>query len=140
MITQSFKSKRAPSFPSYMPAKETSDNKPWYSPQEIAAAAARKITPAEYIRRDNIVKELATACPLQTGDTAYPHDKKGYHLYGACIVVGICRSYKDFSLDEEWPKNDNPFIVSFSSLNNRKDIFLCTSNYLTKRNTHLETC
>jgi len=136
MIVQSFNSKRAPKY-TYIPATNT---KPWYTAQEYAAARARNISPEEYVRRDKVVKELATACPFQTGDTAYPHDKKGYEEYGVCVVIGICRSYKDFNVDEEWPKNDNPYILSFAPMNDRKNIVMCTSNYLTKRNTHLEVC
>jgi len=133
MIEQSFPSKRVITLPHQQESK-------FYTPAEYAQAHARKITVAEFVRRDDLVKKLSTECPLQTGDTAYPANKKGYEEYGAVIVVGITRSYKDFANDTTWPKNDNPMIVTFAPMNDRKSHVFCTSNYLVKKNPHMAVC
>ena len=141
MIVQSFPSKRKPKYTGYLPPVTQQQQGPaWYTAQEYAQAKARGITTDEFVRRDNIVKQLATECEFQNGDTAYPRDKKGYTEYGAVLIVGICRTYKDFANDHKWPKNDNPMIITFAPLNDRKQHIFCTTNYLSKKNPHLVTC
>ncbi|CAB4240664.1 hypothetical protein UFOVP39_40 [uncultured Caudovirales phage] len=132
MIEQSFKSKRV--LPVYVPFTVN------YSPNDYAQAHARDMSVVEYVRRDNMIKRLATECPFQAGDTAYPDQKKGYETYGAVIIVGICRTYKDFSNDSEWPKSDNPMIITFAPIKNRNEHVFCTTNYLVKKNPHLVMC
>jgi hypothetical protein len=106
----------------------------WYTPQEHQQAAMRSITPEEYRRRDDIVREQSNQVKLQTGDTAYPHNKEGYEKYGSCIVVGITRSYKEFPVTEKWKKNDMPYVMSFRPLTgpDKNSIILCTHQYLVK--------
>jgi hypothetical protein len=137
MIVKSFASKRTKPIISYLPQPA---NPAWYTAAEYAQAKARNISVEEYVRRDKIVQKLATECPYQTGDTAYPSFKKDYMLYGAVLIVGVTRSYKDFSHDHDWPKNDNPMIVTFAPLNDRKQHIFCTTNYLVKKNPYLVTC
>lgn len=102
-------------------------------------AALKKVTVAEYSRRDKIIKDLVQALgPLNYGDTAYPKNKQEYEKYGGLMILGVVHSYKEFN--EEWPKNDNPMIVSFYPMNDRSQVINCTTNYLTKRNEHLAIC
>jgi hypothetical protein len=139
MITQTFASKRPK--PTYWPTTyTTTPTAKYFTPQEIAQAELRNIEPAEYVRRDNVVKRLASMCKLKAGDTCYPSTKDGYEKYGACFVVGVCRSLKDFSVDSKWPKNDTPMIVSFASQKNPGQHMICTHHYMEHRNLHSVTC
>jgi hypothetical protein len=112
----------------------------YFTALEVNQATLRGITPEEFVRRNSIVQALASKVPLRPGDTAYPDNKKGYQQYGACMVVGVCRSYKDFSIDDDWPENDCPMIVTFAPLNNRGSHIHCTYHYLVPKNPHLVTC
>jgi hypothetical protein len=132
MIEQTFESKRKQV---YQPA-EPIDNTaimPWFSEREKYQAKMRGITPAEYIRREQVVKDLFTACPYSANDTVYPSDPKEFKRYGAVRVLGICASYMMIDKDETWPKNDNPLIVTFQPLSNPKNTMFCTVNFLDKK-------
>jgi len=140
MIQQHFPSKRTivtSALPYQMTANKSDDV--IYSPEEIKQAKLRKITPAEYMRRNALVQKLSTECGMQTGDTAYPSIKKDYDEYGMVVVVGVSRSYKDFSYDHVW-KNDNPMVVTFAPLKNRSQHVFCTSNYLAKKDPFAVVC
>jgi len=106
----------------------------WYSPQEHQQALMRGIKVEEYRRRDDIIREQSNKVKLQTGDTAYPTEQKGFNKYGAVIIVGISRSYKEFPVNDEWRENDMPFVVSFRPLTGKDkgSHILCTYNYLGK--------
>ena len=140
MIYETFQSKRKVFGYPYTAIGKPTEVKPWYTPVEVAQATQRGLTPAEYVRRDMLVKQLALECPYNAGDTAYPSEKKEYEEYGAVFIVGIAQSYKDFEPDHKWPKNDNPMIVTFAPLKNRGTHIFCTTNFLQRTNTHLETC
>lgn len=135
MIEQTFASKRV--------IKPTPITKlPWYpsTPPNIKALAdAKGISIAEYLRRDKIVQELSATVKLKSGDTAFPVPAKGYADYGACIVVGLCKTYKDFSTDGHW-NDDNPMIITFASIAKRGQHIFCTADYLVHRNPHTTTC
>lgn len=137
MIQKSFQSKRP--VPVYQPPAHNYGT-PWYSPKEIALATARKITPAEYVRRDNIIKELYGKCTFDTGDIMFPDDPKGYAEYGPVLIIGVCQSYSDFAPGDKWPKNDNPMIVTFCPVSNKSQHVFCTVNYLTDKNPIVESC
>ena len=107
---------------------------------EINQAQARGITPEEFVRRNNIVQTLASRVALRPGDTAYPDSKAGYQKYGACMVIGVCRSYKDFAFDDNWPENDCPYVITFAPMNDRGSHIHCTYHYLVHRNPHILTC
>lgn len=140
MIYDTFESKRKTFHYPYQHITKQPDNKPWYTPIEVAQATQRGITPAEYVRRDQLVKSLVLECEYKSGDTAYPCHKKDYEKYGAVFIIGLTRSYKDFETNHVWPKNDNPMIVTFAPLNDRGTHIFCTTNFLQHRNPHLETC
>lgn len=138
MITQTYDAKTKVVYP-FIPTLLT-HTPTQFSPQDLAQAKARDISPEEYVRRNNIIKNLSDQVKLRPGDTAYPDSKAGYQKYGACIVIGICRSYKDFGFDETWPENDCPYIITFAPLNDRKSHIHCTYHYLVAKNPHLVTC
>lgn len=110
----------------------------WYSPQEHQQATLRGISPEEYVRRNRIVEQLANDFKMQTGDTCYPITASDYEKYGACMVVGITRTYKEIPPTEPWRKGDNPFLIQFKPSTDRNQVHMCTTNYLSKTNPHLE--
>jgi hypothetical protein len=111
-----------------------------FTAHEVHQAKVRGITPEEYVRRNNIVQGLSAQVRLRPGDTAYPESKAGYQKYGACLVIGVCHSYKDFSFDDKWPDNDCPYVVTFTPLGNREIHMHCTHHYLVAKNPHILTC
>lgn len=142
MIEQYYPSKHKPKPVLFLPQQQqthSSANQEWYTADETKQALLRKLTPAEYLRRDNLIRKLSNECPVQVGDTAYPTIEKDYKLYDIVQVVGVARSYKDLELDHVW-KNDNPMIVTFHPLKDRQTTVFCTANYLSKRNTFEVVC
>lgn len=147
MIAETFLSKRPAAhkyWPATYPAPVNLTPQPkeptHFTAHEIHQAKARGIEPAEFVRRNNIIKTLAEKVRFKPGDTCFPETKAGYTKYGACMIVGVCRGYKDFAFDAEWPENDFPMIVTFTPLNDRKSHIHCTWNYLVSKNPHLVTC
>ena len=79
-------------------------------------------------RRSAIVQKLAEECTYKEGDlvsTIKPSDSDAR-------VLRICREYIHMGKDEEWPKSDNPFLVTAQYVNSNT-IFNCTINYLQKK-------
>lgn len=126
-------------FPSKRPKKITVTvlNPPWYSPMDHQQAHSRKIDVAEFIRRDNIIREMWRICQWRNGDTGFPINKKDYEKYGVFIVTGVMSTYRDTAYGHEWPKSDNPMIVTIKSLKAPSQILFCTPEWLTKQNPHL---
>jgi hypothetical protein len=126
-------------YPSKRPVKAVTyhSNQPWYAPMDYQQAQARKITPAEFLRRDSIVREMFRTCAWRNGDTGFPSNKKDYEKYGVFIVIGVLSTYRDTSYDHEWPKSDNPMIVTIKSLKDPTQIMFCTPAWLEKKNPHL---
>lgn len=110
------------------------------TPFELHQASQRNITVEEYRRRDRIVKDEAGKANILVGERCYPVTKKDYEKYGALVVLGVCRLYSDFAIDDEWPKNDNPFIYTLAPMEDRTKSFFCTRNWVTKNNNHLNAC
>lgn len=115
-------------------------NTPFYSPKELAQATARGITPAEYCRRDALIKQLFLDCPYDKGDIVFPASFKDFLKYGAVRIVGVCQTYSDFSFDTKWSPKDNPMIVTFAPTKDTEHIMLCTTNYLSITEPTEETC
>ena len=134
MITQTFPSKRpAPAHP-IIPFGQ---NGLWYTPQEIQQANLRKITPMEYVRRDKIITKMYLSVDWRIGDTCFPVDVKDYEKYGGFMVTGLLSSYKDLAFDHEWPKNDQPMILTLKAMKS-KTVMFCTPGWIQKQNTHLK--
>lgn len=136
MIEQFFESKRPKKsyFPTHYPVQQGN----YFTATEHAEARLREITVAEYRRRDKLILDAANACRLETGDKAYPIDAKKYEKYGMCTIIYVVRTYKDMGKAEEWPKNDNPFIIGFRPATMPNDTILCTNGFLDKENRHLK--
>ncbi|MDE3022289.1 MAG: hypothetical protein KGI54_10550 [Pseudomonadota bacterium] len=107
------------------------------SPSDIWESNKRKITLEEYRRRDTIVRKYASECKLKVGDTCYPVELSDYVEHGAMLITSIVQHYKDFGFSEEWPDNDNPFLISLKSLTNKGAVMFCTTNWVVAKNPHL---
>lgn len=133
MIEQTYPSKRVPLLPPpYV------HNTPWFSPMDYQQAMSRKITPAEFVRRDNIVRAMFRDCKWRPGDTGFPINKKDYEKYGVFVVIGVMTTYRDTSYEHEWPKSDNPMIVTIKSLKDQTQVLFCTPEWVVKKNPHLQ--
>lgn len=111
----------------------------YYSAYDTFLARQMGIEVAEFVRRKNILAKVANDCAFMTGDTAYPASKEEYEQFGAVIILSVARTMKDLGTEYEWPQTDNPMIVTFRPVKSNEHMW-CTTNYLTKRNFHLETC
>lgn len=97
-------------------------------PKEILRATKLRITNAEYSRRDAIVRKAYKDCPFYVGDKVTPDSVEGQKKYGTSTVTGLVSSYFDYG--DDWPKNDNPLIVMFTT-NDGHEAF-STVNYFKK--------
>ncbi len=103
--------------------------------QTMADIRAKKIgiTKEEWIRRDTLIRQQASACKFSFGDTFYPNLKSNFIKYGRCLVTAKVMSYSEIDKDE-WPKTDNPFLITARSLRPDMDdyTYICTTNFLAK--------
>ena len=137
MIEKTYPSKRIVTVPA--PGAPTPGT--YYSVYERSQAELRGISVEEYCRRNTVVQVLSTQCGFYNGETVYPVERDEFELYGQCQIVGVCRNMSDLGLDFKWPENDNPMILTFrSSKPTQKNHIFCTTNFLTKKNTHEVTC
>jgi hypothetical protein len=89
------------------------------------------ISPLEYNRRNELVKKLYMECKYNKGDICVPTNKTiPDNQYGVITVQGVCSTLEEVGVNYEWPKSDNPLIVSFTCTANPKNVTLCTTNYL----------
>lgn len=132
MILETFKSHRKP-----VHHLVTSTKTPRIpGPQDIARAIQFKITPAEFIRRDDIVRQMYLDTQLVVGDWCEPHSEAERTKYGKCQVKKLFRTYHDFPTlqAQEWPEDDMPLIVTAepSIITDDINLILCTPKYLRK--------
>lgn len=80
--------------------------------------------------RDSIVYKLSQSAPYKVGDWVIPIHKEDEEKYGKMEVLHICTSYADLGKDYEWPKNNNPMIVTCKDAQNHH--IFCTVNYVKK--------
>ena len=99
---------------------------PHLLPREVLRATKLKITNAEYLRRDGIIRKHAADCPWNVGDVVTPKSNEGFEKYGECVITAIVNSYLNYD-DDSWPKTDNPMILHFRTKDG-KEAF-ATTNY-----------
>ena len=108
-------------------------------PRDIKDSVAKKVTFAEWERRNAIIKRIAKECSFVVGQVLYPRNKEGLDLYGTCKVLGVCKTYHDFS-EMEWPNDDVPLIIHAESMTRKTGNgyvrFNCTPAYLSEKNIH----
>jgi hypothetical protein len=77
-----------------------------------------KITPEEFVRRDDIIKVAFDACTHKAGDIVIPINAKDFKEYGELRVRGIVKSYFEFSpSDNEWDAGDHAYILTLEQVN-----------------------
>lgn len=95
-----------------------------------------KITPEEFVRRDNIVRQQYLDCILQVGDVCEPVALASRELYGKCTIKKILRTYHDFTTASgiAWPEDDRPMIVEAEpeKKHDGTTLICCTPKYLQK--------
>jgi hypothetical protein len=128
MITQSYKSLRAPL---YLPSKVYTA-RPDHRDRERAKEIG--ITPAEFVRRDTIVRQKWIDCKFHVAELLVPINDKAQERYGNCLVEGICKSYYDFPPGDKWPDDDDPYILLVSPQRGTKDggRIICTADFFKK--------
>jgi hypothetical protein len=80
-------------------------------------------------RRDSIIKEHVKKFPFKEGDIVQPVEPTEFEKYGKLMISKIADSYGKLGKNEEWPSNDNPFIISVYVEKTNSYLF-CTTNYL----------
>jgi hypothetical protein len=101
-------------------------------------ARAFNITPEEFVRRDNIVRQLWLDCQFKPGELVRPKNNEKYEKYGRLHIRGVYKTYHDFSVlaSKEWPENDCPLIISASpdkGIDNN-GLLLCAADSLARFN------
>jgi hypothetical protein len=98
--------------------------------KDLDLAEKRKVSGEEIVRRDNIVRQLWIACKTNVGEYVVPRLVGDREKYGARLLVkGVFRSYHDFPLAEEWPKDNVPYIITLAT---DDGAILCTSDFFAK--------
>ena len=83
----------------------------------------------EKLRRDKIIKDMYSKCKWKPGDFVMPHSEPERHRFGRkCRVSAVARNLIEFG-ENDWPKNDQPMIVSVHIEDTNKNFF-CTPEYL----------
>lgn len=105
-------------------------HKPYIPPQHVDMTSGML---QESLRRDSIIKELAKTCNYKVGDMVKPTDPDSIKVYGSDIYIeSICDSYTKMGVNEVWPPNDCPMIVTAWS-EKTKGRFICTPKYLSPK-------
>ena len=81
----------------------------------------------EIRRRENIIAALVKDFKHKVGDYLEPGNQQDFDKWGKCTVLVICDQYIHLGRDFEWPKNDNPMLITASSESG--EIFFATTNY-----------
>jgi len=93
----------------------------WKAPQQAVSNIA---VYNESRRRDNIIKKLVEECGFTEGQVVVSAIKGDEY-----IINKICKCYAHFGSDVDWPANDNPMIITATSVKD-KVLSFCTTNYL----------
>lgn len=105
---------------------------PAFSEWVFKQAAAKKITPFEWTRRDRIIRQAATEAKFKAGDTVYPSRKIDYDKYGECVIVSVAYCYHDYCQNTEEPwKDDQLYLYMIQSRKNNIR-FVCTLGYVSE--------
>jgi hypothetical protein len=84
--------------------------------KEVKKLSAKfNITPAEFLRRDTIVRTMYEKNPWKAGEVLIPKNDQDLKTYGKCTVRSVYKNYSEFSPHDEWPVGDVPYIISVST-------------------------
>ena len=97
---------------------------PWKAPPPTTHPVSNITVYNETRRRDNIIKKLVEDCKFTEGQIVLSAVKEEEF-----IINKICKCYAHMGSDVDWPVNDNPMIMTITSVKN-KTVSFCTTNYL----------
>lgn len=130
-------------FSGFLPAPTTTHKSPDFyiynrkpTNADAIKAGRLKITPEEFVRRDDIVHRAYVAECYRVGEIIYPKTAANYAKYGAMRIQGVYQTYYSFGEDDEWPQNDCPMILTIISVNDKdkNGVILATHDWITRRN------
>jgi hypothetical protein len=132
MLAHTYKSIRAPKYPVHIGNSSSEDRHP--NQADRAKAAQFKITPEEFIRRDNIVRQMYLDCNFHFNEVCEPVGEIAREMYGKCTIRKIFRTYHDFTIQQamDWPTDDRPLIVTAEPTKKPEgsNMILCTPKFL----------
>ena len=92
-------------------------------------ARKKGCTPAEFIKRDNLIKAQAGLAQYGKGSIVYPHTKELYDSIGKVFVRGIYKGYNEYEGD--WDEAVTyPYIVTANPVDKPNEVIYCTVGYL----------
>ena len=97
----------------------------------MADSIFKSISITEWWRRNALVVAQAKETLLQAGDQVIAMDAEMAEKYGVCCVIGVVDKYLDFR-EKEWPKGDNPMIVSVYQLHKPDGVINATYDFFDK--------
>ena len=139
MIVETYPSKRKPILKEILPTLVKPAATPPVvmtgRPNEQDKTRARQfmIEPEEFVRRDNIVRELFLNCNFRPGEVTRPLSETSFKIYGYLTIRGIFKSYHDFPTAEAtaWPKDDKPWTITCEPTNKEEgELLVVTSEFL----------
>lgn len=105
----------------------------------MVRAHSLHISEPEFQRRNTIVKDLYSKCMVKTGNYYFPTTETKKQQYGKCLVKDIFADYYEFPLNETWPKDDHPYIVTVEA-EKIEGLVLCTGDWLNSKPIVEEEC
>lgn len=140
MIVQSFepKKKKVPHLYTIPPNKHTQQTYPVqiteYRPNNADKDRAKQfgVAPEEFVRRDNIVRQLYLDNPFRCGEVVRASDEGVFATYGRLSIRQIYKTYHDFTTSEakDWPENDKPYIIAAQPEKGEAKLLLCRADTL----------
>lgn len=82
-----------------------------------------------FVSRDKRIQDASRGLMYSKNSRVYPVDWEDYQQKGACRVLDILRSYRDWPKDLEWD-DKHLFIVEAVTEENKFNIFRCTAGYV----------
>ena len=105
-------------------------------PNEVDKSRAKQfqISPEEFVRRDQIVRQLFldTAMFYKAGDIVECRKEADREKYGKVSIRGVFKTFHDFPTAEAmvWPVDDIPYIFTVQpSKDGTPDLILCTADF-----------
>lgn len=98
---------------------------PWKAPTGAPQPVSNIAVFKETARRENIIKKLVSECGFTEGQVVLS-DVKEEEEY---VINKICRCYAHLGSNVDWPVNDNPMLLTITSVKNTSVSF-CTTNYV----------
>jgi hypothetical protein len=93
-----------------------------------------KITPEEFVRRDEIVRRLWARSSLDfpVNSMARPMMDQAFEEYGHVKICQVFKSYHDFPTLEaiEWPEDDIPFIFTVAPEKGENRLLCVTAGFM----------